>query len=241
MVAIRLSNVPRRLQESCSSLQKKCDYNIKSETVYRLLSLIGTVMLMLGVIALANAKLQLQFGWAGAFIIINIAHWVAAALPQSSHWDLSCYNYDIVTYPEEEEQCPPAEEGQKSPISKLTRTLQKMLQDKPDQKPKSNFTIALWKAILLTKSIAWVPLKEAAPSTVVWDEWLVEAEIKAKQLWKELQQEEDNEKKKSPSPLFQRPNPDDWDAKDAWNELYKKHNPKPLSTAPTPAPTIQGV
>lgn len=42
---------------------EEIDYNIKSEPVYRLLSLLGTVMLMLGVIALANAKLQLQFGW----------------------------------------------------------------------------------------------------------------------------------------------------------------------------------
>jgi hypothetical protein len=48
-------------------------------------------MLMLGVIALANAKLQLQFVWAGAYISINIAHWVVAAVPQKMHWELSCY------------------------------------------------------------------------------------------------------------------------------------------------------
>ena len=70
---------------------EEIEYTIKSPTVYRLLSLVGTLMLMLGVITLANAKLQLQFAWAGAYIIINIAHWVVAALPQKMHWDLSCY------------------------------------------------------------------------------------------------------------------------------------------------------
>lgn len=59
--------------------------------IYRLLSLMGTLMLMLGIVALANAKLWLQVAWAGAYIIANIAHWIAAALPPRTHWDLSCY------------------------------------------------------------------------------------------------------------------------------------------------------
>ncbi|KAK4506726.1 hypothetical protein PRZ48_000459 [Zasmidium cellare] len=70
---------------------EEIDYAVKSSAVYRLLSLIGTLMLMLGIVALANAKLYLQIAWAGAYIITNIAHWTAAALPQSTHWDLSCY------------------------------------------------------------------------------------------------------------------------------------------------------
>lgn len=70
---------------------EEINYAVKSEVAYRLLSLIGTLMLMLGIVALANAKLYLQVAWAGAYIIINAAHWIAAALPQSSHWDLSCY------------------------------------------------------------------------------------------------------------------------------------------------------
>jgi hypothetical protein len=71
---------------------EEIDYTITSPTYYRLLSLFGTLMLMLGVIALANAKLQLQMVWAGAYILINIAHWVVAAVPQKMHWDLSCYD-----------------------------------------------------------------------------------------------------------------------------------------------------
>ena len=69
-------------------------YNVKNETVYRMISLIGTLMLMLGVIFLANAKLQLQFCWGGAYIILNAAHWVAASVPQRLHWDLSCYEIE---------------------------------------------------------------------------------------------------------------------------------------------------
>jgi hypothetical protein len=71
---------------------EEIDYTIKSPMAYRILSLFGTLMLMLGVIALANAKLQLQMVWAGAYILINIVHWVVAAVPQKMHWDLSCYD-----------------------------------------------------------------------------------------------------------------------------------------------------
>lgn len=70
---------------------EEIDYKIKSPAIYRMISLLGTIVLMLGIIALANAKLQLQFAWAGAYVIINAAHWVVAALPQRLHWDLDCY------------------------------------------------------------------------------------------------------------------------------------------------------
>lgn len=66
-------------------------YRLSDPVQYRIVSLFGTVILMLGIIALANAKLQLQFAWAGAYVIINAAHWIAAAVPQKMHWDLSCY------------------------------------------------------------------------------------------------------------------------------------------------------
>lgn len=70
---------------------EEIEYNVKSPVIYRLISLAGTLMLMGGVITLANAKLQLQFAWAGAFIITNAAHFIAAAVPPKMHWDLSCY------------------------------------------------------------------------------------------------------------------------------------------------------
>lgn len=70
---------------------EEIQYKVSDPVVYRIISLFGTVILMLGIICLANAKLQLQFAWAGAYIIINAAHWIAAAVPPKMHWDLSCY------------------------------------------------------------------------------------------------------------------------------------------------------
>ena len=120
-------------------------YNITNPTIYRMISLVGTIMLMLGVVCLANAKLQLQFAWAGAYIFINAAHWAAAAVPPKLHWDLSCY--------EVKEQS-----IERGPAKNIT------------------FTDALWKAILVTKSIRWTKTGKAAPQTDVWDEWLHDAE-----------------------------------------------------------------
>ncbi|KAK5114119.1 hypothetical protein LTR62_002688 [Meristemomyces frigidus] len=70
---------------------EEIDYMVKSPAVHQLISLTGTLMLMFGVIALANARLELQFAWAGAYIIINAAYWIVAAVPPRTHWDFSCY------------------------------------------------------------------------------------------------------------------------------------------------------
>jgi hypothetical protein len=63
--------------------------NITSKTPRRLVSLVGTLNLMLGVIVLANEKLPLKFCWTGAYMLLNTADCAAAALPQGLHWDLS--------------------------------------------------------------------------------------------------------------------------------------------------------
>ncbi|KAK3622092.1 hypothetical protein LTR56_022393 [Elasticomyces elasticus] len=73
---------------------EEIDYMVSSTAAYRLISLSGTIILMLGVIALANARLELQFAWAGAYVIINAAYWVGAAVPPRLHWDFSCYTLE---------------------------------------------------------------------------------------------------------------------------------------------------
>ncbi|KAF2214846.1 hypothetical protein CERZMDRAFT_110414 [Cercospora zeae-maydis SCOH1-5] len=73
---------------------EEIDYYIQNPLAYQMLSLLGTILLMLGIVFLANAKLQLQFGWAGAYVLINIAHWIAAARPEGSHWDLTCFEIE---------------------------------------------------------------------------------------------------------------------------------------------------
>ena len=71
--------------------REKCNYMVGVQ-VYRFISLIGTLMLMFGVIFLGNAKLNQQLAFAAAYIILNAAYWVVAALPQRLHWDLSSYD-----------------------------------------------------------------------------------------------------------------------------------------------------
>lgn len=73
---------------------EEIEYHIKNATAYRMISLVGTLMLMLGVVVLANAKLPLKFCWTGAYLLLNAAHWAAAALPQHLHWDLSAFQVE---------------------------------------------------------------------------------------------------------------------------------------------------
>ncbi|WPH02420.1 Hypothetical protein R9X50_00528400 [Acrodontium crateriforme] len=69
---------------------EEIEYTI-NDALYRVIALFGTLMLMVGVIALANSKLELQFAWAASYVISNAAHWAVAALPARYHWDFSCY------------------------------------------------------------------------------------------------------------------------------------------------------
>lgn len=168
---------------------EEIEYNVASAATYRLISLLGTLMLMLGVIALANARLPLQFAWAGAYIIINIAQWISAAMPSEAHWDLSCYTLE--------------EEG---------------LSAGPHS---GNFTEALWKAILLTKSIDWVTIGGAAPATEVWKAWLGEAWGRSLGVGSHTGKLQD--------PLYSRghgsvhDDPKDWDPKGEWDLLNKQY------------------
>ena len=82
---------------------ERCDYAF-SERVYRLISLIGTFMLMMGVICLGNSTLPLQVAFAAAYLILNAVYWVVAALPPQWHWDLSCYKVDSEPYEGGEEK-----------------------------------------------------------------------------------------------------------------------------------------
>ncbi|KAL8650118.1 MAG: hypothetical protein Q9210_004012 [Variospora velana] len=70
---------------------EECKY-YRSTRSYRLISLIGTLVLMFGVICLGNATINVQLGYAAAYIILNAAYWIVAALPQRWNWDLRCYN-----------------------------------------------------------------------------------------------------------------------------------------------------
>lgn len=149
------------------------DYLVQSSWKYRLISLVGTVMLMFGVIFLGNAQTQLQLAFAGAFIIMNALYWIVAALPNRVHWDTSCFTIT--------DQC----------IEMLPTKTDEMIDEKgikrllPKPKGKAfvdeneTFTEALWKAIVVTKNVEWIKRSAAAPDTPAWIEWLEKAEAKA--------------------------------------------------------------
>lgn len=137
---------------------ERCIYNVRSSVVYRGLSLISTLLLMGGVISLANAQIELQTGFAAAYMIINIFYWVGAALPPANHWNL-----DRLTVSEISIECgPPPRNSAPS-----------------DGTP--SYTEALWKAIAITGTRTWIKEAGWAPKTPAWDEWLYEAETAAKQ------------------------------------------------------------
>lgn len=136
---------------------ERCIYMIKSTTAYRFLSLISTLLLMAGVVALANACIQMQLAFAAAYILINIFYWIGAALPPAQHWDLSRLHVEEI---EVRGGTPP----KSATIDNVNQT----------------YTEALWKAIAVTGTKDWVKEAGWAPKTQVWDEWLLEAEEAAK-------------------------------------------------------------
>lgn len=69
---------------------EKCDYLVGVRE-YRVISLVGTLMLMFGVIFLASATQILQICFAASYLVLNAAYWTVAALPPQWHWDLSTY------------------------------------------------------------------------------------------------------------------------------------------------------
>ncbi|KAF1847155.1 uncharacterized protein K460DRAFT_383644 [Cucurbitaria berberidis CBS 394.84] len=124
------------------------EYLLTHGPAYRILSLIGTVMLMGGVICLANAQIQVQIAWAGSYMLLGSGYWIVAALPGKLHWDTSCY----------------------------TVTNECLSDSDMDKKgyPSENhtFTQALWKAIVVSKTTGWVRRSDACPDTRAWEDWL---------------------------------------------------------------------
>ncbi|KAK3673413.1 hypothetical protein LTR78_006647 [Recurvomyces mirabilis] len=185
---------------------EKINYMITSPAIHRLISLVGTLMLMFGVIALANARLELQFAWGGAYIIINAVHWIAAAVPQRMHWDFSCYVL--------------AEQGIDGGNEQLgyTEALWKaiMITQSIDWcragAPAAPLT-KVWDEWLVEagKQSASVVEKSGSVVAPYWDE------------------QPDSEKGHASTVLWSIPK--EWDAKKAWNDILQRHR-----AAPTAAP-----
>lgn len=127
---------------------EEIEYQLTHNPAYRILSLIGTMMLMGGVICLANAQIQIQIAWAGAYMVLGSGYWIVAALPGKLHWDTSCYS---VT-----NECLSDSDMDKKGYPSENKT----------------FTQALWKAIVVAKHTSWVTKSDACPDTQAWGDWL---------------------------------------------------------------------
>ncbi|KAK7718247.1 hypothetical protein SLS57_006123 [Botryosphaeria dothidea] len=132
------------------------EYLLQDQVLYRLLALVGSILLMAGVICLANCQVKSQTCFAAAYMILNATYWIVAAIPARVHWNTSAF----IVRPQRLETATSAK-------NKYT--------DKND-----SFTQALFKAIVATKETEWVQLGDAAPRTGVWDQWLREAKEAAK-------------------------------------------------------------
>lgn len=139
--------VARELYFAPESIQ----YLLQHGPAYRLLSLVGTMMLMGGVICLANAQIQSQIAWAASYMLLGSSYWIVAALPAKLHWDYSCYKVtnECLSDSKENKKGYPSEN--------------------------STFTQALWRAIVVAKSTDWVIRSNACPDTRAWRAWLNEA------------------------------------------------------------------
>ena len=73
---------------------EKCVYKVGNANLYRLLAMLATVTLMVGVICMANASPQLQLSFACVLVTSNAGHWIVAALPEQKHWDLQSFRIE---------------------------------------------------------------------------------------------------------------------------------------------------
>lgn len=173
---------------------EKCIYTISSSPVYRLLSLCGTLLLMGGVICLANAGIELQSGFAASYMLLNIFYWIVAALPPARHWNLSRLKVKEIKVT--------------GGFPALGRT---------DNTTPENYTEALWKAIAITGSTNWVKEAVFAPKTPAWEEWLIEAKEAANVDKIDKRDLEDQ----STGKVFETWTVPSWDAKRAFSMLLK--------------------
>ncbi len=139
-----------------------CRHKVTSP-YYGALSFFALLLLMTGAILMGNATHILQFNFAGAYMFLNAAYWIAATLPQRCHWDLSCYGVTRERYGVADQPMPEP--------SNPTQT-------NPDQHElASSLSEALWRAIILAGDVKWIRRANVAPESEWWNHWLSQARV----------------------------------------------------------------
>lgn len=132
-----------------------CQY-IASNRAYRILMILGAVLIMPAVILFGNCTFNMQALVGAAYMVLNIIYWSLGLLPKRYYWDLSRYEWEDITphdarFAHQDNNVVDSGESVRS------------------------FTRTLWYAIKETKVIGWVERSGAAPTTSQWKQWLQEA------------------------------------------------------------------
>lgn len=170
---------------------------LASEHVHHCLSICCSVMLIMGILAVANAQIQLQIAFACAYISLNAAYLAIANRPARGHWDLSSFEIrrQKIGYADvSDEARDPWIDHNKSftraqrhwclssfGIRRQTTGIADISDAARDTWTDYNktFTRALWKTIAVSKSSNWCKWSNVVPVTPVWHRWLVEAQEEA--------------------------------------------------------------
>jgi hypothetical protein len=165
------------------------EYDVDSPWQHKAIALIGSILLMFGVIFLGNAKTNCQVAFAVSYMILNAAYWIIAALPKRFHWDTSAFEVINEAFDEEQMTYEVAEklarkkaEDQGEVLCKkdLPKTIPKKVHCKQYISYHKTFTQALWKVIIATREVDWIRRSDAAPKSEAWDDWLKLAHEHAK-------------------------------------------------------------
>ncbi|EKJ67515.1 hypothetical protein FPSE_12330 [Fusarium pseudograminearum CS3096] len=139
---------------------EECHYHVGGRT-YRLLMALGTTLLMLSVVLFGNCTWNSQIFIGGSYIVLNGLYWGLGMLPRSYFWDLSRYEWKVVT-PDD------------------AKNAHQVTNENDQREGHPSFTRTLWYAIRETQRTGWVAGSGAAPSTDQWKNWLKEALVNAK-------------------------------------------------------------
>ncbi|KEF58334.1 uncharacterized protein A1O9_06260 [Exophiala aquamarina CBS 119918] len=163
---------------------------IIDDTPYRTLALLSTIMLMGGVVSLANSQNILQVAFVATYFTLNAVYWAVSALnPFTFHWQ-HAYKVDVLPIKRPTELS--TEQDRLGGTAELKMKVKKLwhrfqnawVLSKRQDRAKTmvptearNFTAALWTAIALTGTTQWLNEATAiAPMNDVWRAWLAEAE-----------------------------------------------------------------
>lgn len=173
---------------------ESCDY-LLGDTRYRGVAFAATLLLMCGVISLANSTPRVQVAFALAYVIVNGLYWAVSSLKPRNHWNVEyqCQRRPFRLRPHAADRSERAEKVRKAKEQKKRTwyiqaafglwkafwTLHPARQrEQDDENPADRtMTCALWAAIMLTGTSQWLNESTSiAPMNDAWKDWLKKAD-----------------------------------------------------------------